>query len=74
MILEEWNTEDAIAFAREEGREEGREDGIEVGIERGREDGIEIGLEKGREEVMELLAQGLTVEEIKERLAKITNK
>jgi hypothetical protein len=26
MILTEWNTEDAIAFAREEGREEGRED------------------------------------------------
>ena len=26
MILTEWNTEDAIAFAREEGREEGSED------------------------------------------------
>ena len=26
MILTEWNTEDAIAFAREEGREEGREE------------------------------------------------
>jgi len=50
MILEEWNTEDAIAFAREEGRED------------------------GREEIMELLDQGLSVEEIKERLAKITNK
>ena len=25
MILTEWNTEDAIAFAREEGREDGRE-------------------------------------------------
>jgi len=58
MILEEWNTEDAIAFAREEGRE----------------DGIVIGIEKGREEVMELLAQGITAEEIKERLSKITNK
>jgi len=28
MILEEWNTEDAIAFAREERREDGREEGI----------------------------------------------
>ena len=27
MILTEWNTEDAIAFAREEGREEGQEEG-----------------------------------------------
>ena len=65
MILTEWNTEDAIAFAREEGREEGLERGFEKGRERG--------LEKGREEVMELLAQGLTAEEIKVRLAKITN-
>jgi hypothetical protein len=24
MLLEEWNTEDAIAYAREEGREEAR--------------------------------------------------
>ena len=29
MILTEWNTEDAIAFAREEGREEGLEKGRE---------------------------------------------
>jgi len=53
MILEEWNTEDAIAFAREEGREDGRE---EV-----------------RREISELLAQGLTAEEIIERLEKITD-
>ena len=26
MILTEWNTEDAIAFAREEGLEDGREE------------------------------------------------
>jgi hypothetical protein len=54
MILEEWNTEDAIAFAREEGREDG--------------------LEEGREEVMELLAQGLTPEEIKARVTGKTKK
>ena len=38
MILTEWNTEDAIAFAREEGREEGREMGLEKGRQEGRED------------------------------------
>jgi len=27
MILTEWNYEDAIAYAKEEGREEGREEG-----------------------------------------------
>ena len=62
MILEEWNTDDAIAFAREEGRE----DGLEEGRAEGREDGIEI--------VLELMDQGLTSEEIKARLAKITSK
>jgi len=31
MILEEWNTDDAIAFAREEGREDGLEEGLEKG-------------------------------------------
>ena len=36
MILTEWNTEDAIAFAREEGREEGWEKGIEKGIVKGK--------------------------------------
>ena len=33
MILTEWNTEDAITFARNEGREEGREEGWEKGRE-----------------------------------------
>jgi len=33
MILTEWNTEDAIAFAKEEGRGEG--------LQRGREEGEE---------------------------------
>ena len=42
MILTEWNTEDAIAVAREEGLEEGLEKGIEQGLEEG--------LEKGRAE------------------------
>jgi len=37
MILTEWNTEDAIAFAREEGREEGWEKGREEMRERERE-------------------------------------
>ena len=36
MILTEWNTEDAIAFAREEGKEMGREEGLQKGEEKGR--------------------------------------
>ena len=55
MMLE-WNTEDAIAYAREEGREEGIEKGVDIGIE------------KRNQYVLELLDQGLTNEEIRQRL------
>ncbi|MCL2879995.1 MAG: Rpn family recombination-promoting nuclease/putative transposase [Treponema sp.] len=60
MLLTEWNTEDAIAVAREEGHEEGREEGLEQGREEGRED-IRI-------KVFELLDQGLSADEIKRHL------
>ena len=48
MLLTEWNTEDAIAYAREETREETREE--------------------EREYFISLLDQGLSIEEIKQRL------
>ncbi|MCL2805492.1 MAG: hypothetical protein FWD26_06105, partial [Treponema sp.] len=56
MLLTEWNTEDAIAYAREEGREEG----------------IDIGIEKGVDIVLDLLDQGLSIGEIKQRLTQKT--
>ncbi len=64
MLLEEWNMEDAIAYAREEGRE----DGIALGMEKGRVEGMELGVEKGQKYVLDLLNQGLSAEEIKQRL------
>ena len=63
MILTEWNTDDAIAFAREEGREEGREDGLEEGLEKGRENGRE---EEKLEIAKNLLSKGSTVEFVNE--------
>ena len=55
MILTEWNTEDAIAFAREESREEGREKGCEEGWEKGWEaSNIEI--------ARKALAEGVSIE------------
>ena len=42
MILTEWNTEDAIAYARKEGREEGWEEGLEEGMEKGRVESYRI--------------------------------
>ena len=60
MILTEWNTEDAIAYAREEAREEGH---VKGSVE---------GWEKCSSHVIELMEQGLTVEEIKERLTRTT--
>ena len=68
MILTEWNTEDAIAFAREEGREEGWEEGRE----KGREEGCEEGEAQARQFFLGLLNQDLTIEEIKQRLASQT--
>jgi len=52
MLLTEWNQDEAIEVAREEGREEGREETRE----------------EERHYFLELLNQGLTIEEIKERL------
>jgi len=71
MILTEWNTEDAIAFARNEGREEGLEEGREEGCEKGLLQGREEGFLKGREEGKEAsnieiakkaLAEGVSLE------------
>jgi len=56
MLTLDWNLNDALAVAREEGRE----DGIEEGREEGREE--------ERDYVLDLLNQGLSVEEIRERL------
>ena len=61
MLLEEWNIEDA----KEVWQEEAREEGLEKGLAKGREE--------GREEIFELLSQGLTIEEIKLRLMRVTN-
>ncbi|MCL2008357.1 MAG: hypothetical protein FWG77_09755 [Treponema sp.] len=68
MLMVEWNMDDALAVRYEEGVEDGLEKGIEIGVEKG----IEIGVEKGKQElqkyVLELIAQGLSSEEIKKRL------
>jgi len=62
MLYTEWNWDTALEVRYEEGVE----DGIEQGIERG----VEQGIEKNRQYVLELLNQGLSVEEIKQRLTK----
>ena len=71
MLLTEWDTEEAKIVWREEGFE----DGLEEGREKGLEEGMGIGMEKGREETrqffLELLNQGLTAEEMKQRLSQI---
>ena len=59
MILEEWNTEDAIAYAREEGLTEGHIKGFETGIIEGR-------TEEKLEVARNLLIKGSTHEFIQE--------
>ncbi len=61
MLLEEWNMEDAIAYAKKEAREDG--------FNEGRSEGIEFGIEKGREDIFEILSsQGYPVDEIRKQL------
>ena len=48
--------------------QDGVEDGIEKGIEIGTEKGIGIGEQKNQKYVLELIDQGLSAEEIKQRL------
>jgi predicted transposase/invertase (TIGR01784 family) len=56
MLYTEWNMEDALAVRYEEGREEGHEEGREEGRE------------EERAEFLDMLNQGLSIEEIKQRL------
>jgi hypothetical protein len=71
MLLTEWNWDEALEVAREEGWEDGREEGLEEGLSQGREEGLfqgrEQGLSQGREEekltmAKNLLAEGSTPE------------
>jgi len=70
MIFTEWNWDDALEVAREEGREDGFEEGMEQGREEGMERGIEFtarnALSKGIpiQTVQEIT--GLSMEKIKE--------
>jgi flagellar biosynthesis/type III secretory pathway protein FliH len=61
MLLTEWNTEEAKMVWHEEGFEEGREEGMEKGRD------------ETRQFFLELLNQGLTAEEMKQRLSQITS-
>jgi hypothetical protein len=60
MLFTEWNWDDALEVAREEGHDEGLEEGIEVGIDRG--------IEKGIDRFYDLLEQGYNPKEAKEML------
>jgi len=55
MLITEWNQEEAIAVAREEG--------IEIGVEKTREE--------ERKNFLELLHQGLSIDEMIQRLENV---
>ena len=64
MLFAEYNFEEEAEVIREEAFE----DGIELGIEKGREEGFKLGSVKTRELFLSLLDQGLSADEIKQRL------
>jgi len=67
MLTTEFDMDIALEVAREEGIEKG----IEKGIKEGRKEGMEKGMEKTKNYVLELLAQGLSQEEIKKKIEEI---
>ena len=58
LDIQSWESWEAAAELK--GREEGRQEGMQKGLEKGREE--------GQDYVLELVAQGLTYEEIKKKL------
>ena len=60
--------EQGLAKGLEQGLTQGLEQGLTQGLEQGLTQGLEQGLTQGREEVLNLLNQGLSIEEIRERL------
>jgi hypothetical protein len=60
MLFTEWNWDDALEVAREEGHDEG----LEEGVEKGRDEGIEVGIDR----FYDLLEQGYTPKEAREML------
>ena len=85
MLTDDITIEEIAAIRYNEGREDGwegglekgREEGWEGGLERGREEGWEGGREEGktegRNEVFELMAQGFSIDEIRQRLTQTTS-
>jgi len=72
MLLTDWNLEDAKEVWQEEAREDGLEEGLKKGLEKGQAEGLEKGQVEGRENerkyILSLLDEGLSAEEIKNRL------
>jgi flagellar biosynthesis/type III secretory pathway protein FliH len=68
MISSEWNWDTALKVARKEGREDGLEEGMKKGMKKGMNKGMNKGIEKSRQHFLEMINQGLSIEEIKQRL------
>ena len=78
MNFTKYNERDARRELRKEAMEigikEGREKGLEEGMEKGIKEGERKGEKKGEQRVLDLMAQGLTYEEIKKKIEKTAKK
>jgi len=68
MLMTEWNWDDAKQVWQEEAHEKGHAEGREEGLQQGHEQGMQQGREEEREKVLALFEQGLSLEEVKQRL------
>ncbi|MCL1834507.1 MAG: Rpn family recombination-promoting nuclease/putative transposase [Leptospirales bacterium] len=79
MNFIQYNEKDAMKELRKETKElrkeaqenlkKGMEKGLEKGMEKGLEKGLEKGMEQGQNYILELMAQGLSYEEIKKKIS-----
>ncbi|MDR0561983.1 MAG: hypothetical protein LBG73_04775, partial [Spirochaetaceae bacterium] len=68
-VLNMFTMEFDINVAEQVWKEEALEKGREMGRAEGRREGEERGRQAGRSEILELINQGCTLEQLKERLA-----
>jgi predicted transposase/invertase (TIGR01784 family) len=69
LLKAELDYQSGMTNAKRKGHEEGLKEGHEKGLKEGHEKGLKEGQKKGYKEILELLEQGLSVDEIKERIA-----
>jgi len=74
MLITEWNLEEAQQAWLAQGRDEGRSEGRNEGRSEGRNEGRSEGKEQARKEMLDFIAKGYTLEDIRRELSAAVRK